>query len=41
MDIKDIKNKLTISEVIKYYGLKADKQAMKSFKHWQQLKNRQ
>lgn len=26
MDIKDIKNKLTISEVIKYYGLKADKQ---------------
>lgn len=26
MDIKDIKNKLTIAEVIKYYGLKADKQ---------------
>lgn len=27
MEIADIKNKLTISEVIKYYGLKADKQA--------------
>jgi DNA primase len=27
MDIKDIKNKLTIAEVIKHYGLKADKQA--------------
>jgi DNA primase catalytic core len=26
MDIQDIKSKLTISEVIKYYGLKADKQ---------------
>ena len=26
MDIKDIKNRLTIAEVIKYYGLKADKQ---------------
>lgn len=25
MDIKDIKNKLTIAEVIKHYGLKADK----------------
>lgn len=27
MEIKDIKAKLTIAEVIKYYGLKADKQA--------------
>ncbi|MBO4234766.1 hypothetical protein FO675_10770 [Riemerella anatipestifer] len=26
MDIKDIKNRLTIAEVIKHYGLKADKQ---------------
>jgi DNA primase len=26
MDIKDIKNRLTIAEVVKYYGLKADKQ---------------
>jgi hypothetical protein len=24
MDIKDIKNRLTIAEVIKHYGLKAD-----------------
>lgn len=27
MEIKDIKAKLTIAEVIKYYGLKVDKQA--------------
>jgi DNA primase len=26
MDIKDIKNRLTIAEVVKHYGLKADKQ---------------
>lgn len=26
MDIKDIKNKLTIAEIVKHYGLKADKQ---------------